>query len=632
MLDHLGEGRNDRSGVGEVGEDRVCAEAAELGGGEVPGADEQTVGAAGAGTREIARGVADDPRLGGGEGAPVEALLVLPRPGEQKGAIDEVPAVRAGVEVEEGVEPERRELHACVRRDVAGEHALGDAGAGAEREDHLADTGVDVALGGDPRRALGETGLDVGEDHLGERVVGPPARSEELLGDRAVGLAGEGDRPGFRAPPERTIDGVLEDFGGARTGVREGPVDVPQDEPVQGWCHGPIVPRVRVDAGHAHRERGAEHAVRSGCRTPGRARRPEYDATMTPDEIADAPDHEAIETYVARGLDAVASATSIAELDGRATGLVGSASPLIGWRRALGSIDPADRPRFGHALNGARVTLEDAIAARRATIVAENRAASLAGDRLDLTEVLPSTPLGHRHLVTQVREELEDVFIGMGFEIAEGPEIESEWYNFAALNMPRDHPARSIQDSFYLEVGDGASWLLRSQTSPTQIRLLERGELPIYAVAPGRVYRRDTPDARHLPIFHQIEGLVVDEGVTFAELAGTVEVFVKAIFGGSVSSRLRPGYFPFTEPSAEFDITCTICGGQGCRTCTGTGWIELGGCGMVHPAVFEGVGVDPERWTGFAFGFGIDRLAMMRHEIEDLRSLIESDVRFLRQF
>jgi phenylalanyl-tRNA synthetase alpha chain len=239
---------------------------------------------------------------------------------------------------------------------------------------------------------------------------------------------------------------------------------------------------------------------------------------------------------------------------------------------------------------------------------------------------------GHLHLVTQVRDELEDVFLGMGYEIAEGPEVETDWYNFTALNMPRHHSARSIQDSLYLDIGDRETWLLRSQTSPVQIRLLERGILPIYAIAPGRVYRRDTPDARHLPVFHQIEGIVVDEGVTFSDLAGTVETFVKAIFGGDISARLRPAYFPFTEPSAEFEITCTICHGAGCRTCSNTGWIELGGCGMVHPSVFEATGVDPERWTGFAFGFGIDRIAFMRHEFEDLRSLIENDIRFLTQF
>jgi phenylalanyl-tRNA synthetase alpha chain len=312
--------------------------------------------------------------------------------------------------------------------------------------------------------------------------------------------------------------------------------------------------------------------------------------------------------------------------------LLGRRSLMVSWKKLLGTLAPEDRRSAGQVLNETRLALEAAFATRSEELSATGRVEQLVADRLDLSEVLEERRPGHLHLVTQVRDELEEVFIGMGYEIAEGPEVESEWYNFTALNMPRHHSARSIQDSFYLDIGDKETWLLRSQTSPVQIRLLERGVLPIYAIAPGRVYRRDTPDARHLPIFHQIEGIVVDEGVTFADLAGTIETFVKAIFGGDVSSRLRPAYFPFTEPSAEFEITCTICGGAGCRTCSYTGWIELGGCGMVHPAVFEATGVDPERWTGFAFGFGIDRLAFMRHEFEDLRSLMANDIRFLTQF
>ncbi|MGH9294992.1 MAG: phenylalanine--tRNA ligase subunit alpha, partial [Acidimicrobiales bacterium] len=227
---------------------------------------------------------------------------------------------------------------------------------------------------------------------------------------------------------------------------------------------------------------------------------------------------------------------------------------------------------------------------------------------------------------------LEDVFVGMGYEIAEGPEVESDWYNFQALNIGPDHPARSLVDTFFVESPGPEALLLRTHTSPVQIHLLQRRVPPVYAVAPGRVYRRDTPDAIHLPVFHQIEGLVVDRGVTFGDLAGTIEILVHSIFGQDVASRLRPGYFPFTEPSAEFEVSCMICGGGGCRTCAGTGWIELGGCGMVHPAVFEATGVDPDIWTGFAFGFGIDRLAIMRHGIADLRSLLENDVRFLEQF
>jgi phenylalanyl-tRNA synthetase alpha chain len=328
-------------------------------------------------------------------------------------------------------------------------------------------------------------------------------------------------------------------------------------------------------------------------------------------------------------ISAVNTLDALAVLEGD---LLGRRSLMASWKRLLGTLPADDRRSAGQVLNEARVALDAAIAARTEELSSIGRVEQLVADRLDLSEVLGARRPGHLHLVTQVRDELEDVFLGMGYEIAEGPEVESEWYNFTALNMPRHHSARSIQDSFYLDIGDKETWLLRSQTSPVQIRLLERGVLPIYAVAPGRVYRRDTPDNRHLPIFHQIEGMVVDEGVTFADLAGTIETFIKAIFGSDVSTRLRPAYFPFTEPSAELEITCTICRGAGCRTCSNTGWIELGGCGMVHPAVFEATGVDPERWTGFAFGFGIDRLAFMRHEFEDLRSLMQNDVRFLTQF
>jgi phenylalanyl-tRNA synthetase alpha chain len=295
----------------------------------------------------------------------------------------------------------------------------------------------------------------------------------------------------------------------------------------------------------------------------------------------------------------------------------------------LGSMAPAQRRETGRLLNELRSRLEAIADARRIQLAAAARVQRLDADRLDLTEVLPGRLAGHLHLVTQVREALEDVFIGMGYEIAEGPEVETGWRNFEALNIPEDHPARSPLDTFYVDFGEPFSVLLRPHTSPVQIRLLKRGVLPIYAVAPGRTYRKDTPDSTHLPVFHQIEGLVVDKGVSFADLKGTIDTFVRAIFGEGTRTRLRPAYFPFTEPSAEFEMSCVICGGGGCRTCSGVGWIELGGCGMVHPAVFEATGVDPEEWTGFAFGFGIDRIAIMRHGIADLRVMIENDVRFL---
>jgi phenylalanyl-tRNA synthetase alpha chain len=344
------------------------------------------------------------------------------------------------------------------------------------------------------------------------------------------------------------------------------------------------------------------------------------------------PTTSALDEFQVNGVASVAAVASLADLEALESALIGRRSPVNAWKRLLGTLPPNERKDAGQSLNAARESIAAAIIERKEALSEAGRGDELIADRLDLTEAIITQHPGHLHLVTQVRDELEDVFIGMGYEVAEGPEIESDWYNFTALNMPKHHSARSIQDSFYLDIGDKETWLLRSQTSPVQIRLLERGILPIYAIAPGRVFRRDTPDARHLPVFHQIEGIVVDEGVTFSDLAGTIETFVKAIFGGDISSRLRPAYFPFTEPSAEFEITCTICHGVGCRTCSQTGWIELGGCGMVHPSVFEATGVDPERWTGFAFGFGIDRLAFMRHEFEDLRSLIENDLRFLTQF
>ena len=226
--------------------------------------------------------------------------------------------------------------------------------------------------------------------------------------------------------------------------------------------------------------------------------------------------------------------------------------------------------------------------------------------------------------------------MGMGFVVAEGPEAETDWYNFEALNMPPAHPARGMYDTMYLDIGEPETVLLRTHTSPVQIHLMEEavrnGTLPIHAVMPGKCFRLDTPDARHLPVFNQIEGLVVDRGITFGDLAGTIQTFTSAYFGEDMQSRLRPAYFPFTEPSAEFEITCAICRGEGCRTCSNIGWVELGGCGMVDPAVFAAVGIDSDEWSGFAFGFGIDRLALMRHEIPDLRSFMENDIRFLSQF
>jgi phenylalanyl-tRNA synthetase alpha chain len=332
-------------------------------------------------------------------------------------------------------------------------------------------------------------------------------------------------------------------------------------------------------------------------------------------------------------------APSLAALTEVEAAVLGKRSALTLAHRRLGALAPEERRRAGQGLNETRARLEAVAAGRRRQLAGAERRERLARDRLDLTEQLgATTPMGRgrRHVVTATRDELEDVFVGMGFVVAEGPEVETDWYNFEALNMPPAHPARGMYDSFYVDLGEPETIVLRTHTSPVQVHLMEAavaaGSLPIHAVMPGRCFRRDTPDARHLPVFHQIEGLVVDRGVTFGDLAGTIETFTTAYFGSDIHSRLRPAYFPFTEPSAEYEVTCTICRGAGCRTCSGTGWIELGGCGMVDPAVFAAVGIDARLWSGFAFGFGIDRLAQMRHQLSDMRALIENDVRFLRQF
>ena len=336
---------------------------------------------------------------------------------------------------------------------------------------------------------------------------------------------------------------------------------------------------------------------------------------------------------VAEATTALAAATSLDELSELEVRFLGKQSLLAQQQRSLGALAPEKRREEGKALQDVRKQVDALIGEKRAGLEEAAYAERLADDHLDLTEVLTAAIpwRGHLNLVQRTRDELEDVFVGMGFAVAEGPEVETDWYNFEALNMPPAHPARGMWDTLYLKLGEPETVVLRTHTSPVQIRLMQSQPPPIYAVMPGRCYRRDTPDARHIPTFNQIEGLVVDRGISFADLAGTIETFTGAYFGPGVHSRLRPSYFPFTEPSAEFEITCTICGGDGCRTCSQTGWIELGGCGMVDPSVFAAVGLDDETWSGFAFGFGIDRCAQMRHEIPDMRVLLENDVRFLKQ-
>ncbi|HMK96036.1 MAG TPA: phenylalanine--tRNA ligase subunit alpha [Acidimicrobiales bacterium] len=325
----------------------------------------------------------------------------------------------------------------------------------------------------------------------------------------------------------------------------------------------------------------------------------------------------------------------------------GKRSELAAITATLRDQDPQSRREIGRALQQARASLERLFSERVGAFEAEESRSRAQAERLDLSEAAlhfssatgalatwtPSpAPRGHLHLVTQVRQELEDIFISMGFEVAEGPEAEDDWHNFEALNMPPHHPARAMFDTFYLKTAKPESVVLRTHTSPVQVRVMESRPPPIYVVAPGRCYRRDTPDATHLPVFHQLEALVVDEGISMSHLAGTLEAFASAFFGPGRHARLRPSFFPFTEPSAEFDVTCWVCGGHGCRTCGGSGWVELGGCGMVDPDVFRAVGVDSERYTGFAWGLGIDRLAAARTGLADLRDLLDNDVRFSSQF
>jgi phenylalanyl-tRNA synthetase alpha chain len=348
-----------------------------------------------------------------------------------------------------------------------------------------------------------------------------------------------------------------------------------------------------------------------------------------------------LDDETARLLTEISALSSLEELNDATAALTGRRSVLSTLQKSLGSLEPEERKAAGALLQAARREVETSLEARRAVLEAESRARALERDRLDLGDVVAeqvpwTMSVGHPGLVALTQRSLEDVFVGMGFTVSDGPEVESDWYNFEALNIPPAHPARGLWDTFYVDLGEPETVVLRTHTSPTQVHLMEAAvaadTLPIHSVMPGRCYRRDTPDASHLYSFHQIEGLVIDRGITFADLAGVIETFTRAYFGPDITSRLRPGYFPFTEPSAEFEVTCTICRGAGCRTCSFTGWIELGGCGMVDPAVLAAVGIDAEEWSGFAFGFGIDRCAQMRHQVSDMRALIENDTRFLEQF
>jgi phenylalanyl-tRNA synthetase alpha chain len=306
---------------------------------------------------------------------------------------------------------------------------------------------------------------------------------------------------------------------------------------------------------------------------------------------------------------------------------LGRKAPLTLLLRSIPELPVDERPEVGKVGNLVRRSLESSLDARKAELEAAELVAGLEKDRVDVTLPGWTLPLGHLHLVTQTQREIEDIFVGMGYEIADGPEVETEYYNFEALNTPADHPARSLHDTFF--VGD--SVLLRTHTSPVQVRVMEKQRPPVHIIVPGKAYRRDS-DATHTPMFHQVEGLVVDERVTLADLKGTLETFARAMFGADRRVRLRPHFFPFTEPSVEVDVSCMICDGAGCRLCKRSGWLEILGAGMVDPNVFGFVDYDPELYSGFAFGMGIERIAMLKHGVNDLRLFFENDLRFLRQF
>ena len=307
---------------------------------------------------------------------------------------------------------------------------------------------------------------------------------------------------------------------------------------------------------------------------------------------------------------------------------LGKKGELTSVLKAMKDVAPEDRPKVGQLVNEARKAIEEKLDEKRDIFEKAVLEEKLKSETIDVTLPGKKLAMGHSHPNTITLEEVEDIFVGMGYEVVEGPEVEYDYYNFEALNIPDNHPAKDEQDTFYIT----KDILLRSQTSSVQVHEMEKGKLPIRMIAPGRVFRSDEVDATHSPTFHQIEGLVIDKDITFADLKGTLQEFAKRLFGEDTKVKFRPHHFQFTEPSAEMDVTCFKCGGKGCRFCKGSGWVEILGCGMVHPHVLEMSGIDPEEYTGFAFGVGLERITLFKYEIDDMRLLYENDTRFLKQF
>ena len=347
---------------------------------------------------------------------------------------------------------------------------------------------------------------------------------------------------------------------------------------------------------------------------------------------------EHMDECVAQALAAIAGAGSLDELKEVRLAHAGDRSPIALANREIGALPPAAKSEAGKRVGIARGAINQALEARTAELEVLRDQALLEEEAVDVTTAMGVSIRGSRHPLTTIQEQITDVFLALGYELAEGPEVEAEWFNFDALNIAADHPARTMQDTFFIGSED-SGMVLRTHTSPVQIRSMLSRELPIYIVCPGRVFRTDELDATHSPVFHQVEALVIDKGITMADLKGTLDHFAEAMFGEGIVTRLRPSYFPFTEPSAEVDLQCFVCRGESidnpsapCRTCRSEGWIEWGGCGMVNPKVLVACGIDPDEYSGFAFGMGLERTLMFRHGITDMRDMVEGDIRFTRAF
>lgn len=335
-----------------------------------------------------------------------------------------------------------------------------------------------------------------------------------------------------------------------------------------------------------------------------------------------------LEKIKAQAMQALESVSDLKPLDELRVKYLGKKGELTAVLRGMGALSPEERPKIGALANQVREQIEEKLQSKIDELSAKLQNEKLKAEEIDVTIPGKRRETGKLHPLSTVLDRVKDIFIGMGFSIAEGPDVELDYYNFEALNIPKNHPARDTQDTFYIN----ENVLLRTQTSPVQVRVMEQTKPPIRVIAPGRVYRSDAVDATHSPLFHQIEGLVVDKGITMGDLKGTLEVFAKALYGEGAKIRFRPHHFPFTEPSAEVDVSCFVCNGTGCNVCKGEGWIEILGAGMVHPKVLANCGIDPEVYSGFAFGMGLERIAMRRYDIDDLRLFFDNDLRFLKQF